>query len=215
MLHFGGEKMELAVVEIQNRQIDIITTKIISLQKSTTKNCIEIGSLLIKAKEVLPHGEWLNWLKNKVDFTERTAQRFMAVAKEFPNTTTLSFSKLLLLLEIPNDKRNEFIDKLHVVSSGESKKIDRMTIKEMRSAVKTYKCQPIYFNNSEFVNISENVIQFAKSLSKYVVVNKVAIEPEEKSNICLRLQQVIKELKAVDNSLSGRDSKKYYSFSAN
>ena len=44
---------------------------------NTTQNIVEIGQLLIKAKNRVPHGEWGNWLEDNIDFTIRTADRFM------------------------------------------------------------------------------------------------------------------------------------------
>ena len=32
------------------------------------------GDLLIEAKAQIPHGQWLPWLKDRVDISERTAQ---------------------------------------------------------------------------------------------------------------------------------------------
>jgi hypothetical protein len=41
------------------------------------------GELLIKAKEQCRHGEWLPWLRANVEFSERTAQAYMRVAKRW------------------------------------------------------------------------------------------------------------------------------------
>lgn len=37
----------------------------------------QAGALLLEAKASLGHGQWLPWLKEHFDFTERTAQRYM------------------------------------------------------------------------------------------------------------------------------------------
>ena len=42
---------------------------------------IEIGRKLIEAKELLNHGEWLPWLQEHCVLSERTANRYMAVAR--------------------------------------------------------------------------------------------------------------------------------------
>ncbi len=39
------------------------------------------GEWLAKAKNALPHGEWLRWLKTNVKFSERRVQRYLALAK--------------------------------------------------------------------------------------------------------------------------------------
>jgi hypothetical protein len=63
-----------------------------------------IGKRLIAVKEQLPHGEWLSWLREKVELAERTAQRFMKCAEEFRNPPALADfppSKVFALLELP------------------------------------------------------------------------------------------------------------------
>jgi hypothetical protein len=42
------------------------------------------GELLVAAKERAGHGQWLPWLKANCPFSERTAQGYMRVAREWP-----------------------------------------------------------------------------------------------------------------------------------
>ena len=50
---------------------------------------VECGQLLLRQKESLVHGGWLNWLDNNVpEMSDRTAQRYMALAKK---TSHVSF----------------------------------------------------------------------------------------------------------------------------
>ena len=55
----------------------------IALKNQTAQNIIQIGYKLMEAKERLPRGEWGSWLENKVEFSQRTANQFMRIAKEF------------------------------------------------------------------------------------------------------------------------------------
>jgi hypothetical protein len=50
------------------------------LRKSVT-NGIAAGELLIEAKAQLQHGQWLPWLRDNVNISERTAQLYMRLAK--------------------------------------------------------------------------------------------------------------------------------------
>lgn len=43
------------------------------------QHAIKAGELLLQAKELVNHGEWLPWLKSNVSFSERTAQNYMRV----------------------------------------------------------------------------------------------------------------------------------------
>lgn len=44
----------------------------------------EAGELLIEAKAQVEHGQWSDWLKANVQFSERTAQGYMRLARELP-----------------------------------------------------------------------------------------------------------------------------------
>jgi hypothetical protein len=70
------------------------------------QHALEAGQLLIQAKERVPHGMWLTWLKSHTGIDERLAQRYMRVARDLPrlsqaNTTRvsdLSFRQALTLI---------------------------------------------------------------------------------------------------------------------
>jgi hypothetical protein len=49
----------------------------------------EAGRLLLEAKALLPHGEWLPWLRRHTGLSPRTAQVYMRVSLA-PNTQTTS-----------------------------------------------------------------------------------------------------------------------------
>lgn len=113
--------------------VDTLTSEIVELKQQTANNIIEIGKRLKLVKESLPHGEWLPWLKEKVDFAPNTAQRFIQISTEFPNTPTseyLPVSKIFELLGLPKQKRAEFLAKHD---------IDKMPVKKIRQAVKEFK----------------------------------------------------------------------------
>lgn len=67
---------------------------------------------VIAVKESLPHGEWGNYLKDKVDFSQETARKFMKISEEFSNSNSvwnLGTKKLWLLLDVPSEEREDFI----------------------------------------------------------------------------------------------------------
>lgn len=87
---------------------------------------IEIGRRLVEAKEMLQHGEWLPWLQKETEFSERSAQNYMKVFREYgamqlglfgPETNTQTFadlpiSKALALLSVPESDRIEFAEEV-------------------------------------------------------------------------------------------------------
>jgi Protein of unknown function (DUF3102) len=50
-------------------------------QSAAIAHAIACGTALLEAKAMLPHGEWLPWLADNVDFGERTAQHYMRIAR--------------------------------------------------------------------------------------------------------------------------------------
>ena len=54
-----------------------------------------IGEKLLLAKGAVGHGNWGQWLKDNVDYSERTAQNIIAIYKNFNNKETKLFSTVL------------------------------------------------------------------------------------------------------------------------
>lgn len=120
-----------------SRGIAVITDEIIFYKNVGGNAIIEIGKRLIEAKAQLSHGEWLPWLREKVDFSERNAQNFMRIAKAYRNAQTiadLGASKALALLALPDSERENFTEEKHVVN-GEEKSVQDMTGAELRAAI--------------------------------------------------------------------------------
>jgi hypothetical protein len=44
-------------------------------------HALNVGDLLLQAKETCKHGQWLPWLREHVAFSERTAQGYMRLAQ--------------------------------------------------------------------------------------------------------------------------------------
>jgi hypothetical protein len=123
------------------RSLDVIEAEISFYKSQTATGIIEVGKRLIEAKEQIPHGEWGKWLEEKVEFSQVTATRFMRVAEEFGNLsagTNLSGRKLWLLLDVPAESRQLFIEQPHEVS-GRIKTVDEMTTRELQKAIKERK----------------------------------------------------------------------------
>jgi hypothetical protein len=95
------------------RSIETITAEIQFYKSIAGEAILEIGQRLIEAKAQLGHGEWLGWLGAGIDFSEATAQRFMRLAREYPNPsalTDLGASKALILLALPPGERESFAE---------------------------------------------------------------------------------------------------------
>ncbi|MDN6167176.1 MAG: DUF3102 domain-containing protein, partial [Tetragenococcus koreensis] len=109
-----------------------ITTEIKTYQSIGARAVFEIGRRLKWVKENdLAHGEYLNWLRDSVEINPTTAQRFVKIATELPNEysgTDLGWKALYEIATMPEEER----EKPQQLESGETKKPDEMTVKELR-----------------------------------------------------------------------------------
>ena len=95
----------------EQRDLALIEGEILFYKRQAGGAIIEIGRRLIEAKRQLEHGEWLPWLREKVDLSERSAQNFMRLAKEYSKSAEiadLGASKALALLALPPQERERF-----------------------------------------------------------------------------------------------------------
>lgn len=122
------EEME-SETRLQQLAVEIVTFD--RQAKITAVSCaIEIGERLLEAKDLVPHGEWGNWLKVNVNYSQSTANNFMRLYKEYGNdqgslftTVTnsqaimnLDVSKALALTVLPPEEREEFVSEHDVES---------------------------------------------------------------------------------------------------
>ena len=139
-----SEELKLTTEELaemdtafEERDIEVITEEINFYKRQAGSAILEIGKRLVEAKEQLSHGEWLPWLEKKVAFSERSAQQYMRLWKEYGKSALsadLSVSKALVLLALPESEREDFAAEKHTVN-GEEKTVSSMTVKELEKAI--------------------------------------------------------------------------------
>lgn len=131
--------------EFTERTPEIIAAEICQIADQTRKmvlnNSIEIGKRLCEAKEMVPHGEWGNWLERSVNFSQSTANNFMKIYTEYgaiqgqlwgaeaksQTFGNLSYSQAVALLAVPAEEREEFVEKNDAAN---------MSIRELQEAIK-------------------------------------------------------------------------------
>lgn len=114
----------------EERTIETITGEILDAQRKGGEAILTIGRCLIEAKEMLPHGEWLPWLAEKVGYSEKTAQNFMRLAREFSNPQALAdlgVTKALKLLVLSKEEREQFTADHNVID---------MTTRQLEQAIR-------------------------------------------------------------------------------
>lgn len=127
------------------RDIETVTQEIQLIKRQAEnfmlQSAIEIGRRLQEAKALVPFGEWGNYLREKVEFSQSTANNMMRVAEEYGDEQislfgvsaksqafgNLTYTKALRLLALPAEDREEFI---------EENDVENMSTRELEKALK-------------------------------------------------------------------------------
>ena len=121
-LRAEDERM-IALAEADDLALEINVIKR-RLAQETILAAVEIGKLLCRAKEKVPHGMWGGWLECNVSYSQSTANNMMRLYREYGEQEQLDFfaesrmeifgnlsqSQAVALLGIPYDKRREYVE---------------------------------------------------------------------------------------------------------
>lgn len=132
------------------RTPEVIGVEIRTIQKSAfeynLRCAVEIGRRLTEAKELVAHGEWLDWLKRETGYSQPSASRFMKVyerlgaeqiglegaelAEKYSMLNNLESSKIFLLVSMPEKDMDEFLDEHPVEELKDG------TVNELKEAIR-------------------------------------------------------------------------------
>lgn len=124
-------------IETVTAEINIITEQ---TQRGLLSGAIEIGRRLVEAKSMVSHGEWGNYLKERVNYSQSSANNLMKLYQEygdnqaslfsdFANSQTfqnLTYTKALAMLALPADMRQSF---------AEEHDVENMSTRQVQGAV--------------------------------------------------------------------------------
>ncbi len=131
--------MSNEIAKLSN-DINVITAEINAYQRVAGEAIFEIGKRLKHVKENdLVHGRWASWC-NSIGMSRNQATKFITVYEELDvNDSTsnqIGLEALYLISTMPEEQR----DKSHTIpSTGETKTVDEMTVRELREVKKTLK----------------------------------------------------------------------------
>ena len=126
---------------VEKKSPEVLAAEIRALTASMLANIIEIGRRMCQAKEILPHGQFGEWVKTKTGYSQSTANNFMRLFQEYGATQeslfgaevnsqtfgNLPYSKALALLAVPAEEREDFVRDNHV---------EEMSTRELQQAIK-------------------------------------------------------------------------------
>ena len=104
----------------------------------------EIGKRLCEVKVLVGHGQWVDWLRDNVSYSEATAQRLMRCHREMsgeaqelsegePNVFEgLSFSQMVALFPLPVEKRAEVV-RDNAVQGMSSRELQELVDREKKA----------------------------------------------------------------------------------
>lgn len=124
-------------------RLDTFKLKIEELQERYEQSYLEIGGLLIQARDVYKgHGDWIKWLKVNVPFSVRHAQRLIRVAEMFDDAALVSqlgltSSKAYILTRIGKNDIAHFLHTFFPVGDR-PKMVQKMTKRELEFVVTRY-----------------------------------------------------------------------------
>jgi hypothetical protein len=119
------------------------TSEIRSLVKRSAQDAIEIGQKLLEVKNCLGHGGFLKWVYAEFGWSDRTAERYMLVAREFDNLANLDGQiapSALYLLAAPSTPEEAKTEALQMAESGET--VTHAKAKELIAAKKSGEIAP-------------------------------------------------------------------------
>lgn len=202
------EKPVQAGLEAQVRDIEVITCEILAAKRAGGEAILTIGRGLIEAKALLSHGEWLPWLEERVEFSEKAAQNFMRLARHYSNPQALAdlgATKALQLLALPETERDVFLGETHM-ADGEEKTVIDMTSRELERAIKDRNAALLQAEQAKADRAAARQAQ-AKMAADMVLANEriagLNAEVEEQSakamearDAAARLEEELRELRS-------------------
>lgn len=129
-------------------------------------NSIEIGRRLTEAKAMVKRGTWGTWLKERVDYSQRTANNFMKIYQEYGRNglaeksqalANLSYTQALALIDLPEDERARF---------AEERKAGEMALRKLQEEVRQEKEKVTAVKELANRNAAEAEAKFADELEQ-------------------------------------------------
>ncbi len=166
------------------------------------RGVIELGQILKETKEKMTRPEFLKWLDdNRVSFQERTANKYIKIAKEFGEDfghgmtilDNLSLNKLYALASAPEEVKED-------VANSKDKEEAEKKIKEYEERLKQEKLarEALIKNN---LDLQEQLDKEKKTKKVEYITNEVIVEPADYEFIKDRIKELEGQVKVSEFSM--------------
>ena len=139
-----SDSIEARYQIVQERTLPVIASEIHQIERTVygvaMDGAIQIGRKLQEAKAMIPAGEWVKWLDENLNYSQRQAYNFMEIADNYGDkdspyfnlqtSANLSISKALELLRLPEETVETF---------AEDHDIENETVKSLRAEINKLK----------------------------------------------------------------------------
>ncbi len=152
------------------------TGEIRGLMRRTAQDIFEIGQKLVEIKAKLGHGRFGTWLAVEFDWTERTAQQFMNVARQFKaeNFSDLQLApSALYLLAAPSTPQKARQEAIARAELGET--ITYKTAKAIKQEHKSSQSPPLPV--SPVSPITPSSLEIISLRSTQEIPTEIALQP--------------------------------------
>ncbi len=161
-------------------------------------NSIEIGRRLTEAKAMVKRGTWGTWLKERVDYSQRTANNFMKIYQEYGRNglaeksqalANLSYTQALALIDLPEDERARF---------AEERKAGEMALRKLQEEVRQEKEKVTAVKELANRNAAEAEAKFADALKQKDT--QMAKLTAEKAKVAAQIEALEKRAAEAEKS---------------
>lgn len=161
-------------------------------------NSIEIGRRLTEAKAMVKRGTWGTWLKERVDYSQRTANNFMKIYQEYGRNglaeksqalANLSYTQALALIDLPEDERARF---------AEERKAGEMALRRLQEEVRQEREKVTAVKELANRNAAEAEAKFADALKQKDT--QMAKLTAEKAKVAAQIEALEKRAAEAEKS---------------
>lgn len=209
-----SDSIEAKFQIVQERTLPVIASEIHQIERIVSAvsmdGAIQIGVKLKEAQGMVPAGEWVKWLNENLNYSQRQAYNFMEIASNYGDKTSaffnlqtsanLSISKALELLKVPEEEVESFAENTDIKNASvrELKEEIRKLKAEKEAAEEKAVAADLALNSADAQDLADaqNALEHMKEELERKEENRLAAI-EAKDNLTEQLKKAKEKLKAA------------------